>query len=129
MVRNGAEINVKTEYGQTPLTLCVLHENILLARLLINRNADMFNSAMEYRDNSPFLVAIRTENMTFIELFCDSGAVLETCSSEGLPTLLYSFFYGFDDLTMYLALRQEDCDIDDEFGINIFTKYLMKHDV
>ena len=45
------------------------------------------------------------EKMNFIELFCDSGAKITMCSSEGMPCLLYSFFYGHDDICMYLSLR------------------------
>ena len=129
LIKQGANINQITKYGQTPLTLCVINENMELARKLVKKGASMFNQEMKYRDNSPFLVAIKQEKLNFIELFCDSGANLDTLSSEGMPCLLYSFFYGHDNICMYLSLRVDNCDIEDENGLNIFIKYLMKKDI
>ena len=40
----------------------------------------MFFPETKYRDCSPFFVAIRQESVWAIELFCDSGANLETPS-------------------------------------------------
>ena len=42
---------------------------------------------------------------------------------------MYSFFYGHDDICMYLSLRVQNCDIEDQDGLNIFIKYLMKKDI
>lgn len=75
-------------------------------------------------------MAINSQNQEAVELFCDHGAVIETRNSKGVTPLMYAALKGFDQICMYLSLRTEDVDVEDEAtGQNVFSIYLMNKDM
>lgn len=86
---------------------------------------------MKYRDASPFFVGINQSKVWAIELFCDHCPTTgpECKSAEGLSPLMYAAKKGMDDICMYLSLRTDDVDEEDEQGMTVFQYYLEKKDI
>ena len=63
-------------------------------------------------------------------MLCDHGASMDVTSTKGLTPLMYAGFQGQDDICMYLSLRTNDVDKEEETsGMNIFSIYLQKSDI
>ena len=63
-------------------------------------------------------------------MFCDHGADINTKSSSGLTPLMYAATKGYDHICMYLSLRTDNVDLEDETtGKNVFSIYLEKKDL
>ena len=63
-------------------------------------------------------------------MFCDHGADMNITTKNGLTPLLYAATNGFDDMCMYLSLRTDNVDQEDQItGENVFTLYLKKRDI
>ena len=57
LISYGANINIKTDIGYSPLFICVVNNNKDLAELLIDHDAEVFSE--EKKDMSPFFIAIK----------------------------------------------------------------------
>ena len=84
---------------------------------------------MELRELSPFFQAIRLQQKWAVELMCDHGANIKTPTSNGMSPLLYAAVNGYDDIALYLCLRVNDVDIEDDTGKNVFLIYMIRQDL
>ena len=88
------------------------------------------NVPHKHLDRSPFFQAIVQQCQWAIELFCDHGADVNTQTSSGQSPLIYAASNNYDDICMYLSLRVEDVNTEDEnTGLNTFVLYLLKEDL
>ena len=56
---------------------------------------------------------------------CDHGADINTKMLSGMSPMIYAARKGYDDIAMYLSLRSDDIDLENEAtGNNVFTIYL-----
>ena len=63
-------------------------------------------------------------------MFCDHGADISHTSISGMSPLVYAATKGYDDICMYLSLRTENVDTEDQqSGKNVFFIYLEKKDI
>ena len=62
-------------------------------------------------------------------MFCDFGADTNTPMANGDNPLIMSAKLGHDDICMYLSLRTNDIEIEDEEGKTIFIHYMLKFDM
>jgi ankyrin repeat protein len=126
LVKKGAQINVISDSGQSPLSQAVINSDMKLAELMLKYGAHIFHEDEKFIDVSPFIVAINNNNQPAVELFCDHGADIETRNSKGLTPLLYAALKQFDEICMYLSLRTEQVDLEDRStGFNVFSYYLL----
>ena len=126
LIHNGANIDQVTELGQSALGASVINENRKLIDNLLKKGARMFNEDMETRDMSPFFVAMNEQKQWAVETFCDHGANIEMKTSTGMTPILYAATKGFDDVCMYLSLRSENADVEDQQGRTVLIIYLLK---
>ena len=78
---------------------------------------------------SPFFIALSSQKIKAIEMFCDHGCDFETPSQNGMTPLMYAAFRGFDEICMYLSLRTDNVDeININTGKNVFGIYLSRND-
>jgi ankyrin repeat protein len=59
-----------------------MHNN-KLSEYLLKNGAFIFNKDIAFRDSSPFFHAIKSKNMTAVELLCDHGADLKIKNCKG----------------------------------------------
>ena len=52
-------LNLTNDLGYSALALCVIHNNIELAKILVQHKALMFNVDIKMKDLSPFFIAIK----------------------------------------------------------------------
>ena len=57
LISYGADIDIQTDIGYSPLFICVVNNNKALAELLIDNEANIFNH--DKKDLSPFFIAIK----------------------------------------------------------------------
>ena len=56
---------------------------------------------------------------------CDHGADITTKSRSGMSPMIYAATKGCDEICMYLSLRSNFVDLEDEVsGNNVFSIYL-----
>ena len=78
---------------------------------------------------SPFFIALSTQSVWAIELFCDHGCNVDTPSRNGMTPLMYAAHRGFDEICMYLSLRTDNVDkVNENTGKNVFGIYLKRGD-
>lgn len=71
-IKSGADVNLQTVNGFTPLHKAVVSENIEICKLLINAGADV--NIGDIYNNTPLYYAIHRENINLVKLFLDAGA-------------------------------------------------------
>jgi ankyrin repeat protein len=82
--------------------------------ILIKVQANLMFEDQEMVEKSPFFQAIRNQKKWAVESMCDNGAEVEELKANGCSPLLYSAINGFDEICMYLCLRVNDVDVEDE---------------
>ena len=55
-------------------------------------------------------------------MFCDHGADMNITTKNGLTPLLYAATNGFDDMCMYLSLRTDNVDQEDQIKYIFYNK-------
>ena len=62
-------------------------------------------------------------------MFCDHGADVNTPTQSGVMPLLYSALMNHDEICMYLTLRSDDVNLENEDGKTVFITYLLRKDI
>ena len=97
--------------------------------MLLRKGALIFNKSERMLDMSSFFIALNSQKIWAIEMFCDFGANVDTKSSAGCSPLFHTAYHGYDDMCMYLSLRCKDIDMEDENGKTILLIYLLRKDI
>ena len=72
MIDGGANLNIKDEFGRTPLINVMIEKDTELLKLLINREADL-----DIKDGSgrpPLMSTIKDNDIETVKLLIDGGA-------------------------------------------------------
>jgi len=88
----------------------------------------MFLMKPNQRDLSPFFIAVKEQKTWAVELFVDAGAQLDKTSEEGYIPIFYASKFGYDEICMYLSLRQNQDRFENKNGETIFMQYMVKKD-
>lgn len=93
LLDKGADPNIQTEKGATPLYLAVMNKSVSMVKLLLDRGADVnikskngtaaIHSAVHSAPNNP-------ESSNMIELLLNSGATLEALDNRNCTPLMWS---------------------------------------
>lgn len=128
ILKHNCNQNEQNANGYTPLALCVIYDNMEVAKMLVDNKADMYLLYPKQRDLSPFFIAVKLEKIWAVELFVDAGAALDVTSEEGYIPLFYASKFGYDDMCMYLSLRTNQDRYENVNGDTIFMQYMRKKD-
>jgi ankyrin repeat protein len=85
LVEAGADVNLRTEQGLTPLLLAYNHDEVL--RYLLSRGADPNYTG--FREGSPLTLVSYDGNLELISLYLDAGADVNLAMPEGGETPLH----------------------------------------
>ena len=102
LISNGADIDIETSEGATPLILAVSNNRIEAVKVLLNYNPDVnkITSNLE----TPLLIAAKNQNVEIIEALIRAGADVDLADHFGATALHYASIYGYfyiADLLVY----------------------------
>lgn len=128
---NISDINVRDEFGNTPLFYAIINESYVMVKELLNKNASITQvdkaklSALFYATNTfnldiikllleakadvneevngrtPLYRALLSNDIELFELFIKYGANIEWNDPKGKPLRLYAYEYATDDILKY----------------------------
>lgn len=108
-------VNLKDQYGETPLFDCVRKGKLHLAKLLISKfaNVNVENRQLE----TPMHLAAAKGEMDMIKLLIESGAFLNKETQEGKLPIHYAILAGQTDIIDYLLkVSKQTYDLKDNYG-------------
>ena len=112
--------------GICALNCCLAVDNDEGINILLEKKAPYFFEDINVRNSSPIFTAIRTQNITALEQFCDFGASLNVQNTKGETPLLFAAKNGYDSTVNYLSLRCKDLNMQDIDGHTILMHYIEK---
>ena len=109
----GADVNA-TDYPdrKTPLHLAARHSSLDVAKLLINRGADV--DAMDKDDRTPLHYAVRKNSLDVAKLLLDRGADVDAMDKDDRTPLHYAVRKNSLDVAKLLLDRGADVDAMDK---------------
>ncbi|MEQ8222355.1 MAG: ankyrin repeat domain-containing protein [Candidatus Eremiobacterota bacterium] len=112
LLDNGADINAKTNRGDTVLFIAVIKGNKDIIELLINKGANL-----ELGDKStPLFTAAYNNNLEIASLLIDRGANIDIKSS-GITPLITAALEGHTDMVKLLIDRGADLNVSTPEGL------------
>jgi len=130
LLDRGAEVNVKTEHGDTPLHLAVWHQETSSLRLLLAYKADV-----NVRDADGLTPLDRAYSMYGLEaepvrhLLLEHGADVNSTLPNGDSLFLWAVRYGDLDTVSLFLHHRADLNALDGTGRNVIMIAACNHDV
>jgi ankyrin repeat protein len=93
LLKEGAMVNVRTDYGTTPLTFAVANNRQAAVELLLKMGADP--NIIDYYGENVLNIAVKNQSIPIAELLIKSGADINIKDSNGATPLHYAALYGF----------------------------------
>ncbi len=108
-------VNLKDQYGETPLFDCVRKGKLHIAKLLISKFANV-NVENRHKETPIHLAAAKGE-LDMIKLLVESGAFLNKETQEGRLPIHYAILAGQIDMIDYiLKISHQSFDLKDAYG-------------
>ncbi len=92
-MKNGADINVKNNYGETALILAMDKGHIKVAKYLITHNANV-NATTLHGRNTALIWASRDGRLEIVKMLILKGANVHARNSEGVTAREYATIDG-----------------------------------
>lgn len=106
----GADLDVRTGVGNTPLIDAVIEKDLEKARVLIKMGADV--NAVNDSGRSAFFYAIRIEDEKFWDELLNSGVDLEQKDKQGMSALENAVYCN--NFKLQKELIKRGCDVNDK---------------
>ncbi|MBT3827584.1 hypothetical protein HOL34_02065 [bacterium] len=108
LVENGADVNRKDSYGNTPFTKCINENYKELVKLFMEHGADL--GVKDRYGFSPLYFAVSKENMELVNLFIQDGADISAVSNDGSTILMEASYKNNVDIVKRLisAAREKE---------------------
>ncbi len=97
-INSGADVNLQTANGFTPLHNAVISKNIEISKILIEAGADV--NLVDVYNNTPLYFAVHYQNIDLVKLLLDAGTdpnirsvwgketALDTAKRKGNPEII-----------------------------------------
>jgi ankyrin repeat protein len=108
MALMGADIDIETEEGATPLIFAVQNDKTKSAYILIKYGADVNRITNRYE--TPLTIAVRNQNFEIAETLIRYGAEVNYIDNYGATPLHYASIYGYiyiTDLLLYYGAETD----------------------
>lgn len=109
LLEEGADINVKMDYGWTPLLSAVQGDKVELVHFLLDRGADP--CAKKDNGATPFVIAGITGNVMLLELFLSKGSEINEHDDNGFTAFMEAAWYGKEEALRFLHGRGADVNL------------------
>ncbi|NKB64148.1 MAG: hypothetical protein GKR95_19220 [Gammaproteobacteria bacterium] len=100
------KINAKDRYGSTPLHIASLNGKEEIARILIQKGAEVNNE--NSNRNTPLMLASYGGNNAIVRLLIDNGARVDARNQDGNSSLLFAAWQGHLDVVATLISNGTD---------------------
>jgi ankyrin repeat protein len=115
LIKNGAEVNSKTNENVTPLIFAVAHNNFEATKTLLKYNADV--NVMSSFSETPLLIAVKNGNLEIAEALIRDSADINIKDLHETTPLHYAAIYGFFYIVDMLLYYDAPCNIKAKDGI------------
>lgn len=109
LLNKGAEINVESLNGATPLIFAVANNWLSSVNILLAFNPEI-NKETLYRE-TPLSISVRNQNMEIVEALIRGGADINKVDRYGATPLHYASIYGNFNMTDLLLYYEAGIDI------------------
>ena len=114
LVEQGADINVATVEGVTPLILAVVNQKSEAVRTLLSGKPEL--DKMTLRSETALLIAVKDSNFEIAEMLIRAGADIDLSDNHSATPLHYASLYGFYDIVDLLLYYDATVDNRTEEG-------------
>jgi ankyrin repeat protein len=115
LISEGADVNVKDEYGETPLHHAALKGHKDVAELLIAKGVHV-DAKDKVGSNTPLGLTTIDGHRDVAELLIDKGADVNAEDWMDCPPLYWAAWHGHKDLVEALIAKGADVGHNDKFG-------------
>jgi len=113
LIRNGADVNVKDEYGRTPLRRAAQFCQKKIVELLIANGADV-NAADSKYGATPLFQAVMNGDIEVVKILVAAGADVKAKTKDGYTPLCYAVVYNDTaEIVEFLIVNGADVNIKD----------------
>lgn len=117
LVENGADVNLTSPAGISPLYLAIKARNIECIRYLFEKGAKSYLNDPIWVDFSPVFLAVTTCMVSVLEIMCDLKEDLDSYKdSQGYTPFTLAIKHAIHDVVNYLSLRGVNLDQEDPEG-------------
>jgi hypothetical protein len=103
LLEKGADVNIKSEFGETPLIEAIRSDNIVIIRLLLEKGANL--NARDDVGLTPFFAAIKSGSIDITKLLLKKGADVNARDNSGKTPLMLAAERGNLDIAKALLDR------------------------
>lgn len=114
LVEKGADINVETVEGVTPLILAVVNEKTDAVRTLLSGKPEL--DKMTLRSETALMIAVKNQNFEITEMLIRAGADLNLTDNHRATPLHFASLYGYFDIVDLLLYYNASIDDKTEEG-------------
>ena len=115
LLQSGANINIKDEYGETPLIKALFAQNLPVAEFLINKGAD-FN-VTNMAGHTPMMICVKNGLIDIAELLIQKGDDIHKPSPENEESLLATAVWeNQEEMAKWLLEKGIDVNKTDVLG-------------
>jgi ankyrin repeat protein len=108
LIKNGADVNAKSDKGITPLVFAVANNQTKAVNLLLKSGADV--NMMTPESESPLLIAVKNQNPDIAESLIRAGADVDMSDKHDATPLHYASIYGYFQLVDLLLYYEASID-------------------
>jgi ankyrin repeat protein len=113
----GADINMKTKYGNTALIIASGNGNPEMVKFLIKKGANI--NTKENNGNTALLNASHKGHLEIIKLLIENGAGIKTKNSYGNTALMFASDNGRLDIVKYLISKGSNVNEQNNYNVTV----------
>lgn len=118
LIQSGADVNIKDEYGNTPLVHAAIFRHTKMVEELLDGGADV-----NIKGQNEYSALIRAAEYGFkeiVEMLIKKGADVNATNNHGTTALMFASYDGHLEVVNMLLDNGADIDIRDDEGVNAF---------
>ncbi|MDD5202913.1 MAG: ankyrin repeat domain-containing protein [Sulfurimonas sp.] len=127
MLKDGADTEVVTAAGLTPLHIAIKKSDLRMAKLLVEAGAHV--NAQDNRDNTALILATKKKNKELVRFLVMSGADVNLANEEGITPLHQAAFSGNPVVVEYLLSVGADPKTKSKSGYTAYEFAFEKKDL
>ena len=113
LIENGANVDAKSNYGDTALTCSSSNGRFEIVKHLIENGANV-NPKGIYRNETALINAVKCEDFNIVKYLVDNGADVNAKEYEGQTALMFASFNGDLEITKYLLDNGADVNVESD---------------